>query len=269
MAKKIGLALGGGAARGLAHIGVLEVFEKEGVPVDIVAGTSAGAIIGALHAAGVTAAKMKKYVLGFDSARRRRMVDLTLPRSGFINGEKIIKEMVKLMGADKAFGELAKPFACVACDILRGEEVVLDKGKVSEAVHASIAVPIIFSAVKLEGRYLVDGGIVNQIPVSVTKAMGAEFIIGVNVLPLHTRRVDSGRGPDEEPPGLITVMLNTIDIANSCRAEASLAGADIVISPNTASFKPVDFARAEELVLQGEMAAIDSLLAIKRAMARW
>ena len=177
--------------------------------------------------------------------------------------------MVKLMGGDRSFDELKKPFACVACDILRGEEVILNSGRVSDAVHASISVPIIFNAVKLEGRYLVDGGIVNQIPVSVVKSMGAEFVIGVNVVPLHTRRISSPGSDEGDQPGLMTVMLNTIDIANSCRAETSLAGVDIVISPNTASLKPVDFAKADEFILQGEMAAIDALLAIKRHMTRW
>ena len=142
--KTIGLALGGGSARGLAHIGVLEVIEREDIPIDLVAGTSAGAIIGALYAAGVNPAIMKDYVLSFDKAQRRRLLDLTLPKSGIIQGDKIIEEMKNLMGGDKTFAELRKPFACVACDIVHGEEVVLNQGSVCDAVHASIAVPLVF-----------------------------------------------------------------------------------------------------------------------------
>jgi NTE family protein len=267
--KKIGLALGGGAARGLAHIGVLEILEKEGIPIDYIAGTSSGAVIGALYAAGVNPVAMKEYVLSFDHPKRRRLVDISLPKSGFIQGEKIVEEMKILMGGDKTFAELNKPFACVACDIMRGEEVVLKHGSVCNAVHASIAIPVVFNAVKLEGRYLVDGGLVNEVPVRVTKQLGAEFVIAVNVIPRQVRR--SKRKEDDviEPPGLMTVVMNMVDIASMCRAESSLAGADMVIEPQTSGYTSTDFAEAGALILQGEMAAIDAVLAIKRRMAQW
>ncbi len=270
MTKKIGLALGGGSARGLAHIGVLEILEKEGIPIDCVAGTSAGAVIGALYAAGVSPATMKEYVLSIDSPKRRRLIDISLPKGGFIQGEKIVEEMKNLMGGDKTFAELSKPFACVACDIMRGEEVVLNHGHVCAAVHASIAIPVVFNTVKLDGRYLVDGGLVNEIPVRVTRQLGAEFVIAVNVIPRHVRRAKHKEGePDIKEPGLMTVMMNTMDIASMCRAESSLAGADLVIEPQTSAYTPTDFAEAGALILQGEMAAIDAVLAIKRRMAQW
>jgi len=272
MTKKIGIALGGGAARGLAHIGVLEILEREGIPIDFVAGTSAGAIIGALLAAGVSPTAIKERYLGFDHAYRRRLIDLQLPvpKSGFIQGQRIIREMKSLMGGDKTFAELSKPFACVACDIISGEEVVLNHGSVCKAVHASMAIPVIFNTVKLGGHYLIDGWLVNTVPVSVLRDMGAEFIIAVNVIPQQINRTGkTGKGADNKPPGFMTVIINAVDIASSCCAETSLIGADIVIAPQTADFTPTDFSEAGPLILRGEMAATDAMRNIRKRMAKW
>jgi NTE family protein len=269
--KKIGLALGGGAARGLAHIGVLEILDREGIPIDYIAGTSSGAIIGALYAAGVKPAVIKEYVLNFDNPKRRKLLDLSLPKSGFVQGEKIIEEMKNLMGGDKTFAELNIPFACVACDIMRGEEVIIKHGSVCDGVHASIAIPILFKTVKLDGRYLVDGGLVNEVPTRVVRHLGADFVIAVNVIPRQVRRPKrkEHEDPESKPPGLMTVILNTFDIASMCRAETSIAGADMVIEPQTAGYTSTDFAEAAGLILQGEMCAIDAVLDIKRRMAQW
>jgi NTE family protein len=273
--RKIGLALGGGAARGIAHIGVLEILEKEGIPIDMVAGTSAGALVGALHASGMSALQMKEIALGFDWKKRGRMVDLALPRTGFIAGERLMHERQKMMGGDITFNELKKPFACVACDLESGEEAVMTVGSVAEAVHASISIPVIFQAVKRKGRYLIDGGLVNQVPVNVAKAMGADYIIAVNVVPRHQQklkaRLDDQGTPEIESgprPNLISVMLSVIDIANSCRIDASLAGANIVIEPRMLQIGPADFHKAARSILQGQMATIDAVLKIKRELAK-
>ena len=205
--KKVGIALGGGAARGIAHIGVLEVLEREGIPIDIVAGTSAGAVIGALYCSGLSPLRLKEVIEGFDWNRRRKLLDISLPHTGFIAGEKLMHEVRELMGGDLKFEELQKPFACVACDLLTGEEAVMTKGPVADAVHASIAIPLVFQAVYRKGRYLVDGGLVNQVPVNVVKAMGAEYIIAVNVVPIHVAEIESTdgrkrghRGRKQPPP---------------------------------------------------------------------
>jgi NTE family protein len=273
--KKIGIALGGGAARGIAHIGVLEILEKEGIPIDVVAGTSAGAIIGALHASGMSALRMKEIALGFDWKKRRHLVDLSIPHTGFIAGERLMHEMQKMMGGDIKFNELKKPFACVACDLLSGEEIVMTGGSVAEAVHASVSIPVIFQAVKRKGRFLIDGGLVNQVPVNVVKAMGADYIIAVNVVPRYIHklkaRLDDHGTPEGESvprPNIISVMLSVIDIANSCRIEASLSGADIIIEPRMMQIGPADFHKAKLSILQGEMAAIDAVLKIKRELTK-
>ncbi len=271
----IGLALGGGVARGIAHIGVLEILEKEGIPIDVVAGTSAGAVIGALHASGMTALQMKELVMGFDWKKSRHLVDFSVPRTGFIAGERLVHEIHKALGGDLHFNDLKKPFSCVACDLITGEEIIMSEGSVAEAVHASISVPVVFQAVKRKGRYLIDGGLVNQVPVNVVKAMGANYTIAVNVVPRRIHKLkthlDDRVNPETDSgprPNILNVMFSIIDIANSCRIETCLEGADIVIEPRMLQIGPSDFQKAGFSILQGEMAAIDAVLKIKRELLK-
>lgn len=273
--KKIGIVLGGGAARGIAHIGVLEILEKEGIPIDVVAGTSAGAVVGAIYASGMSALQMKEVVKGFDWKKRRHLVDLSVPHTGFIRGKHLMQEIQEWMGGDPKFNELKKPFACVACDLMTGEEVVMSRGSVSEAVRASIAIPVIFQAVKRNGRYLIDGGLVNQVPVNVAKAMGADYVIAVNVTPIREHKLkdhlDEKKNPQDENeprPNIVSIMLSVIDIVNSFRIEANLNGADIVIEPRMMHIGQADFQKDKLAILQGEMAAIDAVLKIKHDLAQ-
>jgi NTE family protein len=272
--RKIGLALGGGSARGMAHIGVLEILDKENIPIDLVTGTSAGALIGAMYASGMSGVQIRELMLGFDWRRRSHLVDLALPRTGFIAGDKLVRELQKIMGGDIKFSELKKPFACVACDAITGEEAVMTRGSVIDAVRASISLPVIFEAVRRKGRYLIDGGLVNQVPVNVAKAMGADYVIAVNVVPRHihkvkSRMVDKSKAEAAGPrPNIFSILFNIIDIANTCRIESSLEGADIVIEPRTLQIGPADFHKAELCILHGEMAAIDAVLKIKRELAK-
>lgn len=138
--KKVGLALGGGYARGLSHIGVLEVLEREGVPVDIIAGTSIGALVGALYAREMDTALMKKQAVQLDILGLTSLVDLTIPHGGFIAGKKVTALLRRLIG-DVSFQDLNLPLACVATDIITGDEVVINEGPVLEAVRASISIP--------------------------------------------------------------------------------------------------------------------------------
>jgi NTE family protein len=180
--KKIGLALSGGAARGLAHVGVLDVLQKEGIPIDMIAGTSSGAVMGAVYASGQDTSKMIENAL--DAGWKRiPMIDPSFPKTGFIKGRKIKNLLSSFLGGNIRFSDLKLPFACVATDIDTGEEVVINSGSVSDALRASISIPGIFTVVKREGRYLVDGGLTTPVPVNVVKQMGADFIIAVNVNP--------------------------------------------------------------------------------------
>jgi len=136
--RKIGLALGTGAARGLAHIGVLEVLETEGIPIDMIAGTSAGAFVGALYAQGKDISLIRNLAIDLRWKRLASLVDLTLPKTGFIGGKRIKDELESIFGGDLKFSDLGIPLACVATDIMTGEEIVLDHGSVLEGVRGSI-----------------------------------------------------------------------------------------------------------------------------------
>lgn len=267
--KKVGLALGSGAARGLAHIGVLAVIEKEGIPVDMIAGTSAGAGIGALYAQGKKVSQIKELAQDLSWKRLAPLIDPSLPKSGFLRGKKIKDLVASFLGGDVKFSDLKIPLACVATDIVTGEEVVIDQGSVLEAIRASISVPAIFTVVKWGGRYLVDGGLVDPVPVSVLKRMGADFIIAVNVIPDVTNRTNlthkDKKGKFKEP-NVFNVIMQTIYIATYSMVKTSLEAADIVIEPRIAHIGAGDFHRAQECILQGELSAQSSIPEIKRLL---
>ena len=267
--RKIGLALGGGGARGLAHIGVLEVLQNEGIPIDVIAGTSAGAAIGAIYAQGKDAALIREIALNLDRKALTSLVDLTLPKTGFIQGKKIRELLRTIVGGDIKFSDLKIPFACVATDIHTCEEVVIREGSVLEGIRASISVPAIFRVVKWEGRYLVDGGLANPVPVSVLREMGADFIIAVNVIPdMSERAYRAGEDGVKEfkEPNIFSVIMQTLQIASCSLARLSLQDADIVIKPRVMHIGFGDFHRAQECILQGKTAAQGSIVEIKRRL---
>ena len=267
--RKIGLALGGGGARGLAHIGVLEVLQNEGIPIDVIAGTSAGAAIGAIYAQGKDAALIREIALNLDRKALTSLVDLTLPKTGFIQGKKIRELLRTIVGGDIKFSDLKIPFACVATDIHTCEEVVIREGSVLEGIRASISVPAIFSVVRWEGRYLVDGGLANPVPVSVLREMGADFIIAVNVIPdMSERAYRAGEEGVKEfkEPNIFSVIMQTLQIASCSLARLSLQDADIVIKPRVMHIGFADFHRAQECILQGKTAAQGSIVEIKRRL---
>jgi len=179
---KIGCALGGGAARGLSHIGVLKVLHEYGISPDIIVGTSIGALIGALYAGGLEPNDIEWIVLGLDWKKLLYLADMTLPFNGLLQGKRVVSLLKSILG-NISFSQLRCEFACVSTDIISGEEIILRNGSLIEAVRASISIPGIFTPVEIGGRYLVDGGLVNTVPVSVCKEMGAQYVIGVNVIP--------------------------------------------------------------------------------------
>jgi NTE family protein len=264
---KVGLALGGGYARGLAHIGVLEVLEREGIPIDMMAGTSIGALVGALYARERDADMIKKQAAQLDWIGVASLVDLALPKSGFLAGKRVTNLLRRLIGESR-FDELDIPFSCVATDIISGDEVVLSEGSVLEAVRASISIPVIFTVVKKQGRFLVDGGLVNPVPVSVVRQMGADFIIAVDVTPDKIERANYiTKSAELKEPGLLQVMVQSIYIGSYLTSRRVSEGADIVIHPHLVHIGPTEFHRARECVLEGELAAVDCVAHIKRHLA--
>ncbi len=179
---KIGLALGSGAARGLAHIGVLKVLEEASIPIDIIAGTSMGAFIGAMYAAGVPVTQMEKVALEIDWRSMARLLDPMIPTSGLTDGGKLVAFMAELLPA-RDFKDLRQTLAVTATDINTGEAIIIKQGDLLEALRASLAFPGIFPPVRFGQRFLVDGGLCNPIPTDVARNMGADIIIGVCTIP--------------------------------------------------------------------------------------
>lgn len=179
---RLGLALGSGAARGLAHIGVLKVLEGAGIPVCGIAGTSIGAFIGALYASGVPVARMDALARELDWLKLARILNPTLPTSGLVDGRKLVEFMAELLPVH-SFEALQLPLAVTATDIETGESLIIRKGDLLEALRAALAFPGIFPPVRFSDRFLVDGGLCNPVPVDVVRHLGADQVIGVCTIP--------------------------------------------------------------------------------------
>ncbi len=273
----IGLALGSGAARGWAHIGVLTELERLGVRPDVVCGCSIGALVAAAYVSGKVR-ELGDWVTGLDWHDVVGMLDLSF-RGGLIRGEKVLQHCGKhFFAAD--FAALDRPFACVATELSSGRELWLRDGSLTDAVRASIALPGLFSPVVRHGRVLVDGGLVNPVPVSLCRALGADIVIAVElgsgVVGKHRMaRVDKSvaddslasrllgkvgiGGADEVAdalPSLPDVIASSINIMQMRIARSRLAGepADVLISPRVAQLDMMDFHRAAEAVEEGRAA---------------
>jgi NTE family protein len=268
---KVGLALGGGGARGLAHIGVVDILHQEGIPIDMIAGTSIGALVGAVYAQGKDCGVVKDVATSINLTKMMSLADLALPKTGFIGGKGIIKLLKTVIGGDVKFEDLEIPLALVATDIMSGEEVVIKKGSVLEGIRASISLPGIFTVVKWNNRYLVDGGLVNPVPVSVLKEMGADFIIAVNAIPdigERSNKMLKRKKQRSKAPNIFNVLLQSLYIGTYQLAKSSLEGADIAISPNVVHLNPADFHRAKEFITQGELAAKAAIPDMKRKLSQ-
>ena len=286
---KIGLALGSGAARGWAHIGVLQALRDAGIEPDIIAGTSIGALVGGCYAA----EKLDELELFARDLTRRKVfgfMDFNLTGSGLINGQRLSDRLEKEL-AKRPIESLNKPFTAVATEIGSGHEVWLSKGSLVEAMRASYAMPGIFKPVSINNRWLFDGALVNPIPVTVCRALGARYVIAVNlnadsfgrgtvianghhpgeddepVVGQALVASSGGRsmrkllqrqlfGPSDDVPGISTVMVDAFNIVQDRIARSRLAGdpPDAMINPRLADIGLFDFHRAEEAIEQGVLA---------------
>ncbi len=253
----IGLALSGGAARGIAHIAVLEVLEEEGIPVHSIAGTSAGSFIGALYAAGMTLFEIRKIAL---TTRWKNVLRFTIPRTGLISGEGIYSFLDKVLPI-KNFADLVIPFAAVATDLRTGEKVDITTGSVARAVQASCSLPVIFTPAERARRPLVDGGVASQIPVrTVRETLGAKIAVAVNV---NFRGMES-----DKLDNLVSIAahLSALWATRNAREEERLA--DIVIAVNARGIPLYDLSKARELLRRGRKAAEEQLPRIRALLRR-
>jgi len=248
----------------------LQVLEEEDIPIDVIAGSSAGAAIGALYAQGKDARLIKSLAIELlDWRKLLSLVDFGFPRTGFIRGKKVWELLKLIMGGDITFSDLKIQLACVATDIMRCEEVVINEGSVIDGVRASFSIPGIFAVAKWRGRYLVDGSLINPIPVSVVRRTGADFVIAVNVIPdFKDKRFQTGKEEIAtfKKPNILNVVMQSMQMAQCLLVRSCLEGADVVIKPRLAHIGVMDFRRRQECILQGELAAKDSVSEIKRQL---
>lgn len=178
--KTMGLVLGSGSSRGWAHIGAIEALEASGIPIDIVVGSSVGSYVGALYACG-SLASLKDFVLRMDGKKVFSYFDVVFPRSGLLDGTRKVKELFSMHTDVENFADLDIPVAMVATDLKKGVKVVLKSGNIMEALRATMSIPGLFAPVRIKERWLVDGGLVDPVPVGVAKAMGADVVIAVDL----------------------------------------------------------------------------------------
>ena len=243
---KIGLALSGGFVRGIAHIGVLKVLEDQGIPIHCVAGSSVGALIGAIYCSGVRAGEMAEIAC---CSRRRRSAELAISRYGFLSSRRMIKFLGKVLRAS-TFEELEIPLAVTATEISTGQPVVLRSGSLVDAVRASCAYPGVFPPVKAGGRLLMDGGLTHPVPIQPVHQMGPDRVIAVH---LRTR---TGLGGSRK---ILDVIGRCFNIVQQRSETSWRLGADLVVEPEVRNFRYNDFGRINDLLRAGE-AAMRALL---------
>lgn len=255
--RRVGLALSSGNARGIAHIGVLKVLEEARVPIDIIAGTSAGALFGGLYCAGRTVEEIADFARRLPRATSLLggLFDVpVIPRSGFVRGQRTVRYLQNFF-ENKSFDQLRIPLRAIAADLITGEEVVMKSGSVAEAVRASFSIPGIFEPAPLDGRRLIDGGAVNPVPVSAL-AGEADIIIACSVIPSLTDRIHrremlaSGRMPN-----LLGIYIGTMEIMEAGIIESRMGAVDVLIQPDVTPYRSLEYDKADEIIAAGEKAA--------------
>lgn len=254
---KIGLVLGGGAARGFAHIGVIKVLESQGIVPDIVVGTSAGSLVGALYAAGNNGFALHKLALEMDEAA---ISDWSVPffgkTSGVLKGEALQNYVNKAIN-NVPLEKLKIPFGAVATDLHSGLPTLFQRGNAGLAVRASSAVPSIFQPVKIGERMYVDGGLVAPVPVRFAREMGADFVIAVNI---------SSQPEAQQAGSALEILLQTFAIMGQSINHHELKQADIVIQPSLGAMKGSDFNGRNVAILAGEQATVGVMADLKQKL---
>ena len=255
---KIGLALSGGALRGLAHIGALEVLEENKIPIHMVAGTSMGSVVGGLYAAGRSIKFMRSFAESITPQEERKYIDITIPRMGMIKGSKIEQVIYTLCGGAK-IEDLKIPYKAVACCVEDNSIVAFDKGSLTAAIRCSIAIPGIFEPVIYKGKTYVDGGVLERVPVNIVRQMGADYVIAVDV--------NSRGGTNPKPESIFDVLFTVFEMMEWQAMEKRTADADATIVPKVRHINPASFKKSKECMNLGRDAALAVIDDIKQDLS--
>lgn len=251
---KIGLALGGGAAKGFAHIGVIKMLEASGIHPDVVAGSSAGSVVGALYASGMDAFALQETAFGLDEAEIR---DVRLFSGGLVQG-RALQDYINQLLHHQSIEQLKIPFAAVATQLETGQRTVFVRGNTGQAVRASSSIPGVFEPAAINGKHYVDGGVVSPIPVDAARQLGADFVIAVDI---------STKPSGSNPQGMMNIVGQTIAIMGQQLGTQETARADVVIRPSLGGIGPTDFEQKNQAILEGERAALAAIPAIRAKLA--
>lgn len=249
-----GLALGGGAAKGFAHIGVIKMLEASGIHPDVIAGTSAGSVVGALYASGMDVFTLQQTAVGLDEAKIR---DVRLFSGGLVQGQAL-QDYVNEQVHKQPIERLKMPFAAVATELETGARTVFVRGNTGRAVRASSSIPGVFEPVSLHGKHYVDGGVVSPIPVDAARQLGADFVIAVDI----------SAAPDGSTPNdMMGIVGQSIDIMSRQLSSQETARADVVIRPDMRGIGSTAFDQKNQAILAGEKALMKAMPEIRRKLA--
>jgi NTE family protein len=252
--KTIGIALGGGSARGFAHIGVLQALDEAKIPVSVVAGTSAGSLVGAFYAAGFSPWKMQEVAL---KVRDIDVADLSSGNKRGMTGGAALRRLINGFLENMPIEKMPKRFAAVATDLTTGEKVVIQRGDTGAAVVASCSIPGVFIPATFEGRELVDGGLTSPLPVAVARQLGADLVIAVDV----------GGKPTTKPrSGLYEIILQSFEIMGRSLAQLEGKSANVLIQPRTDGFDSSDFSARKEMIEAGYAAGQAAVPELRRKL---
>jgi NTE family protein len=253
---RIGLALGGGAARGFAHVGVIQVLEEAGIRPSLVAGTSAGSLVAAIYASGKTGKQLQQVA---ETMEEVTIADWTLPlfTRGMLRGDALARYVNAQVGS-RRLEDMVLPLGIVATDLNSGQSVVFQKGDTGTAVRASSAVPAVFQPVKISGRDYVDGGLVSPVPVRAARKMGAELVIAVDI-----SSAPEGNGTG----GTLDVLLQTFAIMGNSINQFELRDADIVVRPALVGVSSADFSARKRAIEAGRLAMLQLMPQLRAAIA--
>ena len=254
---RLGLALGGGAARGFAHVGVIQVLEQNGIRPDLVAGTSAGSLVAALYASGLSGAELERAALSMEEAT---LTDWTLPINGrgVLKGESLARYVRQAVGG-RLIEQMTVPLGILATDLGNGQGTLFRRGDTALAVRASSAVPGVFTPVSIGGREFVDGGLVAPVPVSQARAMGAEVVLAVDI---------SSDPEGNNASGLLQVLLQTTAIMGQSINRHELKAAEVVVRPALSGVGSADFSARQRSIAAGRAAMLAVLPRLRTELAR-